>query len=554
MVGLPYDCVANPLGAVRLTFEKAVAGLPDADPMLALGGKDWGVTDLFHRFLFEEDGLSRVPILDQSSIRWIMPNTLVRFRGMVQDMLGNELYIGAFKDGSTWRTNKFTDVAARPMPPSCQSCYSERLIFLSVPVPGQNQWTLDASPPQVVQDKYEDVMSQHGEKRRRDVTFDAMELNVQHMEMDASCSKKQREDEYTFQSSHSLVKDLELEGVMQENKNHSDDASFSCLVKVYDLPEGHLKLNDVFEFIGVYTFNPELFDKDGTDHPAFDIVEDVSDHLPPTKVPRLHCLICKKLAFQDFLSVSSALQPLPNPFVEIRGSLIGHLSAILGNDEVAAQCLLLHLLSRVRGKVDVVTVGKLSLNLTGFTRESASLFGSRLNDMITSLLPFSRVIPISVDYLNKATLQPRKNNQTGRLMMGELQLAHGTHLTLDETHLQAGVLSSVGVENARMLKYLMEMQSVEYDFEFYKLDMTTDIQLLVISEGKSNILPADLVLPFHPTSYTPKTASREQLEAWRWYLANARSLNCSSGLEMQTILQDEMVAAMREDQVWASKI
>lgn len=44
------------------------------------------------------------------------------------------------------------------------------------------------------------------------------------------------------------------------------------------------------------------------------------------------------------------------------------------------------------------------------------------------------------------------------------------------------------------------VSQVEYDFKYYKMEMTTDVQLLVLSEGKSNILPADLVLPFRPIS------------------------------------------------------
>lgn len=59
MVGLPYDCLANPLGAVRLTFEKAVAC--GSNPA-ALDGKDWGVADLFRQFLFDNGGLYQVKI------------------------------------------------------------------------------------------------------------------------------------------------------------------------------------------------------------------------------------------------------------------------------------------------------------------------------------------------------------------------------------------------------------------------------------------------------------------------------------------------------------
>ncbi|RZS17902.1 hypothetical protein BHM03_00050109 [Ensete ventricosum] len=187
MVGLAYDFLANPLGAVRLAFEKAVASSPpDADPAAAFRGNDWGAVDLFRDFLFEQGGLSQVtlwkgasgnlilvllrlfcpmplnsdrkrsqnpkfsansltlnhqvPILDASTRRWVQPNTLVRFRGMVQDMLGNELYVGAYK------------------------------------VPGQNSWAMEPSPSPGVRNMSSST-SQHGVKRGRN-TEDDMDLNV----------------------------------------------------------------------------------------------------------------------------------------------------------------------------------------------------------------------------------------------------------------------------------------------------------------------------------------------------------------------------------------
>ncbi|ONM04996.1 Ripening-related protein grip22 [Zea mays] len=45
----------------------------------------------------EGTGRGRVQVLDSSNLGLIKPDTLVRYRGMVQDMLGNEYYIGAFK-------------------------------------------------------------------------------------------------------------------------------------------------------------------------------------------------------------------------------------------------------------------------------------------------------------------------------------------------------------------------------------------------------------------------------------------------------------------------
>lgn len=77
---------------------------------------------------------------------------------------------------------------------------------------------------------------------------------------------------------------------------------------------------------------------------------------------------------------------------------------------------------------------------------------------------------------------------------------------------------------------------VEYDFKYYKMEMAADVQLLILSEGKSNILPADLVLPFQPSSVdTTEAVAAEALEAWRWYLATLRSLPNSIEPELQKV-------------------
>jgi Mini-chromosome maintenance replisome factor len=54
--------------------------------------------------------------------------------------------------------------------------------------------------------------------------------------------------------------------------------------------------------------------------------------------------------------------------------------------------------------------------------------------------------------------------------------------------------------------------------------MEAAVQCLIISEAKSNILPADLVVPVCPSAVTPLIASEQQLCAWRWYLATVRAL------------------------------
>lgn len=58
MVGPQYDFLANPIGAVRLSFEKAMAS---GDNQSALNGKDWGTGNIFADFVAEN--LSQVPLL-----------------------------------------------------------------------------------------------------------------------------------------------------------------------------------------------------------------------------------------------------------------------------------------------------------------------------------------------------------------------------------------------------------------------------------------------------------------------------------------------------------
>ncbi|KAG2730642.1 hypothetical protein I3843_01G297700 [Carya illinoinensis] len=508
MVGLPYDLVANPLGAVRSTFEKAAAS-SGFDP----NGKDWGVLDLFRHFLFDQGRLSQVPILNGETIRWIQPKTLVRFRAMVQDMLGNEFYVGAYQDGSVWRTNKFTDVSQFRLDDSSPHTQVwERRLLYCVPVPGQNSWTEPSS--ESVVNHCKDFIPQQREKRRRmdDEAIDDMNMLVSDNGFQVSPSvKKVKEDGRP--STSSQTRDSLSEGYCSNTSIAPgiDKDFLSCLVKIYDSPESDLKLNDVFEFIGVLTLDSELNeDKDDHDEPDNGFCDDVMEHLPPIKVPRLHCLIHRKLAAPDFLCGSPMMEPKPHFVREMREVLLRHLTVVLGNDGIAAHFMLLHLLSRVHARVDTVAVGKLSLNLTCFSKESAALFGSRLSLALKTLLPFTHCIPLTLEYLNSVSLAPKKDYETNRLVTGVLQLAEGSHIIIDETQLEAGTLNSVGMENARLLRNLLELQRPS-------------------SVGSSEVVTA------------------EALEAWRWYLATVKSLPHSIESEMQKVVENDLVAARQTD-------
>ncbi|XP_027338865.1 mini-chromosome maintenance complex-binding protein isoform X2 [Abrus precatorius] len=543
MVGPQYDFLANPLGAVRSTFDAAIAS--GSDPS-SFDGRDWGALNLFRHFLFDQSRLSQVPVLTPATIRCVKPNTLVRFRGMIQDMLGNEFYVGAYKDGSVWRTNKFMDVSQFPMGSSSDMRIWERRLLYCVPVPGLNQWTEISA--EAVGNQSMDLISDQREKRRR-AEDESSDMHVSDDEVqDSPNTKKLREGEHSSRASQSQGAVPEIAGSSMSLVPGFYGNSPPCLVKIYDSPESELKLNDIFEFVGILTSDPELQDDNEGCDLSNELCEDPLRHFPPNKVPRLHCFIHRKLAVQDFLQNNPIVEPKPDLVKGIREALLRHLTAVLGNDDLAAHFMLLHLLSKVHARVDALAVGKLSLNFTCFNKETVSVFGKQINLALKNLVPFTLCIPLTVEYLNTASVAPKKNYDTNRLETGVLQLAEGSHLIVDETKLEAGTLNSVGVENARLLKNLMELQKVEYDFKYYKMEMATDVQLLVLSEGKSNILPADVIVPFRPAATNcSEVVTIEALEAWRWYLATVRQLSHSIESEMQKVVENDLVAARQAD-------
>ncbi|KAL1823930.1 hypothetical protein ACET3Z_010708 [Daucus carota] len=541
MVGREYDLIGNPVGAVRSTFEKAMRA---GEPPFLVDGKDWGATQLFRQFLFNQPSppVSSIPILDRTTLPHLQTNTLVRYRGMIQDMLGNEFYVGAHKDGGTWTTNKFTDVSHLPSEALSDSRIWERRLLYCVPVPGQNIWAETYSD--FVTSPCLNNTSPHGEKRPRE---DCADMDIQASDQDfqdSTCMKKMREN---MHSSQLCPKERISEGSTSNSDMvpNFDIKSLPCVVKIYDTPESELKLNDVIEFVGLLTFDPKLAADDDTfDELSDGLCEDALIHLPPSKVPRLHCIVHQKLTSHDFLSGSLILEPKSSMVKGVRESLLGHLTSVLGNDELAAHFMLLHLLSGVHTRVGLVAVGKLSLNLTCFNKEILTVFGNRIKAAVANLVPFTMCMPLTIDHLNSVSLAPSKDYNTNRLVPGLLQLTEGTHLTVDETQLQTGTLNSVGVENIRLLKILLESQKVDYDFKYYKMEMEADTQVLILSEGKSNILPADVILPFRPQP--PRVSDcvdMEALKAWRCYLATFRSLQHSIDSEMQKRVEDDLVAA-----------
>lgn len=77
MGGPAYDCLTNPLGAVRLTFGDALSS--GYDPASSVG-KDWGVVDLFRHYFSDESAISQV-FLNPKTLALLMNSLLLGVLG-----------------------------------------------------------------------------------------------------------------------------------------------------------------------------------------------------------------------------------------------------------------------------------------------------------------------------------------------------------------------------------------------------------------------------------------------------------------------------------------
>lgn len=558
------DLYGNPLGAVRVLFERSCRNAASA---AELTRSDWGVQELFQNSLFAESGHLQVPEINSVPLDAIPVNSLVRFRGMVQDMFDVEYYIGAYKDQGVWHTSKYMDVADVPSGSEAEAQMWDRRVLYCVPIPGENSWVKESCAAQRTAALSTVTVSQ-GEKRPRgssdEEAFEAMEADAP-LGNDASDKKRLRGDEIASTSQGSpAATDLDLNMPLGSSEGNK---LVPCLIKVYDGQDADLKLNDVVEVFGVLTFDPQIsaasFHQNNGDDSYMDVVQsafledNVSMRLPASKVPRLQCITWRKICQSDYAHGAS-LAVLPSDVAETRKSLLDYLTFSLGGDALAAEYLLLHLLSQVHARVDAMALGKLSLNITGCNPGSEgglSPTAATAADVISKLVPRSHLMPLSLQTLNHAPVAPRKDYVSNRLVTGAMQLSDGTHLTLDETALQAGTLNSVGVQNLEVLKHLLQWQKVEYDFQYHKMEMPADVPVLVLSQGKSRILPTDVIVPLNATaSHNPFNVTDSDLISWRRYIMKAREMDHSLDESTQKIVENDLVAARQEDRTLAPDV
>lgn len=513
------DWVNSPLDIIQSLF--------DAE------NKDWSnnVEGFFKNRLADVTAWQRIPSLNHTPLHSLKPNSLVRFRCMVQDMFDPEFYLGIYEvvdksNNKTFlKTGKYQDVAeCSPQQEinleSRQNITWDRQTLYCVPIPAENDWIkqgfqessgqissprLDADNTSTSRVKRALDIDENGPGTSQESSSSAPQQNGGPDAMEENGGERaDGEKRNRVEGGEQSRPTTESPPEVDLNFPIKDEKGTACLVKIYDQVDT-FKVTEMVEFVGVLSVDPSLarFGNSeqqsavGDDLDSMECIEEENAHSPPPSlVPRLHVVASRKLVHNNPHIPSDISSVMGKSLVEnvlkeagvIRDQLRWLLSQVLLCDALTADYLILHLLSSVYARRDVCALGKLSLNLTGVPKDPE--FIPTLYSLLEQLVSKSHLLPLTLSNMNKLKLVPKKDYTANRLKSGLLQLSDRTHLVLDETALQPGQLDANGVMNLTALGNVISWQKVDYDFNYHKTAFHTNICVLVLSEGKS-ILPTD---------------------------------------------------------------
>ncbi|NWU53183.1 MCMBP protein, partial [Dromas ardeola] len=596
------DWLNNPFSIVQGIFAQNVPN------------SDWEkkVTEYFKEKLKENNATNWVPSLNDVPVHYLKPNSLVKFRCMVQDMFDPEFYMGVYEtvdpntNARVLHFGKYRDVAeCGPQQEidlnSSQTVTSERQTFYCVPVPGESAWSVVVLNLQFYayisasQARVSPSTSYTPSRHKRSYEED------EDMDLHPSKQKEQHIGNSSGGDIHGCVepKRLETEAsaghhLISPNCSPPLDLNFplpgekgpACLVKVYESWDS-FKVNDVLEVYGILSVDPVLsivnneescavpFPADSSaldPMECMDTAEEQRVHSPPASlVPRIHVILAQKLQHInpllpaclneeesktcEYLNLTSLfVSNFMSELSPVRAELLGFLTHALLGDSLAAEYLILHLISTVYARRDVLPLGKFTVNLSGCPRNS--IFTEHIYRIIQQLVPASYRLQMTIENMNHSRFIPHKDYTANRLVSGVLQLASNTSLVVDETQLEQGQLDTTGVHNVTALGNLITWQKVDYDFNYHQMEFPCNINVLITSEGRS-LLPSDCQVHLQPQIIPPNMEEYMNslltavlpsvLNKFRIYLSLLRLLDYSISDEVTKAVEEDFVEMRKND-------
>lgn len=382
----------------------------------------------------------------------------------------------------------------------------DRYVYYMISIPGVNEWVKEKWDQE---GKIENISYQPTEQQQSSEQVDLKKRNLDDEEMNQTDKDNQMETS-EYSSLNSSIKKKKLDNIKDDKK--ADSTVFSkkknyctpiaeeeninkpVIVKIYDQKEQELKLNDLIELIGIIEFpnfenriaQPDSSDKFPEISSMLDNLDLDHEDYVYSELPRVHALNFKQL---NTIIPSNRLDSTNctegNPTFKTFFSLF---EKIFFGDKLATEYFICWLVSRVYKIQDSLPIGNFPLNISNLNsipNSEHSLYVEKLYSVIESICTHSLNLPITIDELNNRILNPFKEKNNNKLQSGLLQLPTSFNLLLNETALQPGKLKEKGMKNLGIFKDMISWQSIEYDHLFYTQRINSDINVLVLSEGKS---------------------------------------------------------------------
>lgn len=509
----------------------------------------------------------KIPLLNANELHHLKNATLVRFRGMIQDMQSPEYYLEKFEivnlktNENSIRNGKYFDAALSNEDEAVdfnseKNITAERQTYVVISVPGINDWV------QVI------------EKEKYKIWFDTPVTNKQvkrsHEEIETEDVENQEPTTSTDNEKKSCIESSNYtDGKRSLSKEYilnfplPTRTGKACHLKVYQ-NANELKLNDIYEFVGFLAIDPLT----ETDYQECDEIDNKMElevlHPPSSLVPRIHCVSLKKLKHNNPLLNIRDDELGMNRINFVRKELLIVLTQLLLGDKLAAEYLICHLISEVYLRRDFMSLGKFSLNISNIPKFENLDFAMVLYEFIENFVPKSHYLAMTLENMNNLSFIPKKDYECNRLTSGILQLSRNTHLILDETKLSAGKLNSAGVDSVKAIANTIKNQKITYDFNYYPLEFDCDIPFLILSEGKS-MINVDCHIVLKPEQICVETFEEiitaakyflkpELLNDIRKYLTLSRLTKYDISENVEELVQDEFVKMRQKSAITADDL
>mmetsp|Transcript_12977 Transcript_12977/g.35317 ORF Transcript_12977/g.35317 Transcript_12977/m.35317 type:complete len:641 (-) Transcript_12977:166-2088(-) len=528
-IASPELAIAEPLTVIDALFQarSGAGGPPEAA---------WGEREHFLRALGldDEQSYAKVPCLnDMASTDFAKRLSLVRYRGLVQDIFEPEIYVAMLEeqDASTTPapgtsriiTTKYRE-SIEPAPGKVlkdvgRDGLSQRGACYLVPLPGETPWACEASARQAAQSAPTPAVQEPptGPSKKRSQPEDDVDMagndtaTAKNGGGSGLCAPAFRRGR-TAANGNAAPTTL---GGMQNSdefglnfplpweEKRGSGASTACIVKLYDQDVDALRVCDTVEILGILCMHAEMANLCPS---SGEVLGEDARSPSHSLVPRLHAISIRKLPFfhpllpftPDWLSearLAAAYQAnlsAPGAHAAARSAAVAQLARGLGGDMLATEYVLMMLASRSFAKHGDKPLGAWSLNLVRWPQGvDVSSFGQAVSELV----PRAVLLPLNTQTLNTKKWRPVKDYQANRLVAGQLQLAHGTVLILDETGLAEGQVTAPGVKSLTAVGTIVTDHHLACDFAAYDVKIPVELSCILVSNGKSIVKLVDTVVP-----------------------------------------------------------